>query len=296
MLKVLTAAAASVLLAGCAQTSAWAWLGADGRGPADSAPRQFGFDWRIDGDPGLAPLQVFDDGQRTWLQYPADQAVPALFQRTARGDRLLMPVRRGDYLVLEGVPPHLVMRGGHLAAEARRTTGVTVEDRAAASVAEVPASIPMSEASAVPVEAPVPRLASLSPAVRASPAPAPLPAHLPAPVPPPPPPPPPPQPPAFQPSAFQAGPADLNIRSALGRWAREAGWVFEAEHWAVDVDIPLAGSAAFGEGFRPAVRALLAATELGDRPLQPCFYANRVLRVIPLAQRCDRTSGPGRPS
>lgn len=89
---------------------------------------------------------------------------------------------------------------------------------------------------------------------------------------------------------FQVSPADENIRKALGRWARDAGWVFKAEHWAVDVDIPLAGSAVLGDEFRPAVRALLAATELGERPLQPCFYANRVLRVIPLAQRCDRTA------
>lgn len=92
---------------------------------------------------------------------------------------------------------------------------------------------------------------------------------------------------------FEATPADGNIRRALGRWARSAGWIFDAEHWAVDVDIPLAGSAAFGEEFVPAVRGLLAATELGDRPLQPCFYANQVLRVIPLAQRCDRTQVAG---
>jgi hypothetical protein len=94
-------------------------------------------------------------------------------------------------------------------------------------------------------------------------------------------------------ASFEATPSDGNLRRALGRWARSAGWTFEPEHWAVDVDIPLAGSAAFGPDFVPAVRELLAATELGDRPLQPCFYANRVLRVVPLAQRCDRTQAPG---
>jgi hypothetical protein len=46
-----------------------------------------------------------------------------------------------------------------------------------------------------------------------------------------------------------------------------------------------------------AVRHLLAATELSERPLQPCFYSNQVLRVVPYAQACDRTAGsPARAS
>uniref|UniRef100_UPI0033419912 TcpQ domain-containing protein n=1 Tax=Castellaniella defragrans TaxID=75697 RepID=UPI0033419912 len=276
MFKFLVVAVATVLLAGCAQPSAWAWLEAGGRRPSDAAPRQFAFDWRIDGEPGLAPLQVFDDGERTWLQYPSDQAAPALFERTAHGDRLLAPARQGDYLVIEGVPAHLVMRGGHLMAEARRGD-------AAGSMSPTALRDRGGEpgAASLPVEA----FDDEAPLAAAVPVPAPMPPSVPRPVP---------VPPPATPE-FQAGPGDVNMRRALGRWARDAGWVFEAEHWAVDVDIPLAGSAAFGDAFRPAVRALLAATELGERPLQPCFYANRVLRVIPLAQRCDRTSG-GRPS
>jgi hypothetical protein len=38
---------------------------------------------------------------------------------------------------------------------------------------------------------------------------------------------------------------------------------------------------------------LIEATELSDRPLQPCFYANQVLRVVPLAEACDRTLAEG---
>ncbi|WP_262393781.1 toxin co-regulated pilus biosynthesis Q family protein, partial [Bordetella pertussis] len=81
-----------------------------------------------------------------------------------------------------------------------------------------------------------------------------------------------------------AAPPDLTLRAVLARWARAAGWTFEAEHWALDVDIPLAGKAELPGDFKTAVRALLAATELSERPAQPCFYANRVLRVVPLAQ------------
>lgn len=322
-----------VLLAGCAQTQGWAWPEAPWRASLDVSARHYGFDWRIEGDPALAPLQVFDDGRRVWLQYPLDAPVPAVFQRSVQGDRLLQPRREGDYLVIEGVPDHLVMRGGHRMAQARREAG---QESGPASSPSVDALAPTPVDSAVPVipaakttdgAAPIQatqaaQTVSVAPAMRAAvpvpvmtsepvipqasavmtnpvPAPAAVPDLRPAPIP----------VGARDPMAasaskamsvskvaaaaeFHVSPEDGNIRKALGRWARDAGWLFDAEHWAVDVDIPLAGSAAFGDAFRPAVRGLLAATELGERPLQPCFYANRVLRVVPLAQRCDRTLGP----
>ena len=90
---------------------------------------------------------------------------------------------------------------------------------------------------------------------------------------------------------YTVSPADHTIRQALERWARTARWTFSAEHWAVDVDIPLVGEASFETDFKSAVRELLTATEMGDRPLQPCFYSNRVLRVVPYAQACDRRGG-----
>ncbi len=90
---------------------------------------------------------------------------------------------------------------------------------------------------------------------------------------------------------FVAGPPDTTLRAVLGRWAAQAGWTFSAEHWALNADIPLQGQARFEGEFKTAVRELLRATELADRPLQPCFYANQVLRVVPLAQSCDRSRG-----
>jgi hypothetical protein len=44
-----------------------------------------------------------------------------------------------------------------------------------------------------------------------------------------------------------------------------------------------------GSDFKNAVRKLLSSTDLTDRPLQPCFHTNKVLRVIPKAELCDRT-------
>src|SRR5690606_17184447 len=92
---------------------------------------------------------------------------------------------------------------------------------------------------------------------------------------------------------FAVSPADLTMRQALERWASQSSWTFSPEHWAVDVDIPVVGQASFHTDFKSAVRELLAATEMGDRPLQPCFYSNRVLRVVSYAQACDRRGGMG---
>ena len=86
---------------------------------------------------------------------------------------------------------------------------------------------------------------------------------------------------------FSVSRQDINMRRALTRWASAAGWTFESEHWVADSDVPISAQAALGHDFRDAVRHLLASTEMSDLPLQPCFYSNRVLRVIGYAQSCD---------
>ncbi|MFA7439202.1 TcpQ domain-containing protein [Castellaniella sp.] len=289
--------------------------------PAPSGPlAEYRFDWELSGDPELAPLQVFDDGRHTWLQYPVDTPVPAVFERHSGGDRLLYPEREAGYLRIQGVPAHLVIRGAQQWAHARRAGSAppvaaqAAPESVAASAAASP--FPASAAAASPilgVPAPAPTASSVALAAPALSMPvatrsdpiqpvATQPAATPPAAT---------QPPAMQPAAtqptvarpvppqagpdagFRVAPADGTLRKALAGWAHDAGWVFDAEHWAVDVDIPIAGTAVFPGAFKEAVRSVLAATELGDRPLQPCFYANQVLRVIPLAQRCDRTAAPG---
>jgi len=93
--------------------------------------------------------------------------------------------------------------------------------------------------------------------------------------------------------AFRVTPDDRNFRLALVRWAGLAGWTFRPEHWAVEVDIPITGSASFDAEFKSAVRDLIATTEMAERPLQPCFYANQVLRIVAYAQPCDRAAAKG---
>lgn len=301
-------------------TAALSCLGACTNGPfnggvnpswSTAAPvaRAFRFDWRLSGDPAVAPLQVFDDGKDVWLQFPPGQALPAIFGVRGNGEHALPYVRREPYVVVSGDWHALRFRGGRLAARAERDA-----DNDIAAQAPVDAE-PVVLESATPRQGVndqgvndqgVNELASNGPLRRSvqagsrSEAPiaqAPLGATestlLPAP-----------QatlPVAAAPQAtpavaaaprYRAAPPDTTLRGVLARWADSSGWTFAPQHWAVDVDIPLSASADFAGDFKSAVRELLGATELADRPLQPCFYGNQVLRVVPLAQSCTRAATP----
>lgn len=104
----------------------------------------------------------------------------------------------------------------------------------------------------------------------------------------------------YQPTPYYQGgalydvrPGDMTVRDVLTRWAQQTGWTHKPEHWAIDRDLPISGTAdasAFGFDFKMAVRKLLASTEMTDRPVQPCFYSNHVVRVVPRAELCDRNS------
>lgn len=83
--------------------------------------------------------------------------------------------------------------------------------------------------------------------------------------------------------------SDPNFRKVLTRWANASGWMFEPEHWSVARDIPVGGTDSVIADFKTAVRRLLKSTLLTDLPVQPCFYSNKVLRVIPASELCSRT-------
>lgn len=304
-----------LLLAGCAQfpdlQTAFKSLEPTGM-PEGSTPAegQFHFDWALSGDRNIAPLQVFDDGRKVWLQFGPGSPVPALFARSLKqalqrgiaGDRLLTPRRQGDFLVIDELPALLVIRGGHLQALARRGG----EDVSVADADEAPGhndtGHPVAHGAPLPPPIPVPPPLPLASPPPKSPQQPPvsslatqamsLPASAlsvevmpvapsgtdlgPASLPP-------------LASAFVVGRSDGTLRQALVRWAAQAGWDFGPEHWMVDVDIPITGAASFEVPFVEAVQALVGSTELAVKPLQPCFYSNRVLRIVPYAQACDRT-------
>ena len=87
---------------------------------------------------------------------------------------------------------------------------------------------------------------------------------------------------------FTISRSDKTIREALVSWSKRAGWTHDPEHWTVPFDLPVLSSADLGPDFKTAVRALLSSTDLTNMPLQPCFYSNNVLRVVPRAELCDR--------
>lgn len=91
------------------------------------------------------------------------------------------------------------------------------------------------------------------------------------------------------PTEWQVSVADGTIRNTLRRWTQSNNWTFNTEHWAVAKDFPVQGGATFKGDFKQAVRDLLSSTDLTDYPVQPCFYSNSVLRVVPYAQICDKT-------
>jgi hypothetical protein len=348
----------SLMLAGCESLPDWS---AFTRAAGSAAPSRYSFDWALSGSQAVSPVQVFDDGRRTWLQFAEQATIPAIFSRSARGDVPLTYHRDGPYVVLPGVWPSLVLRGGRLEGFVQRAApadgaeelpqsrvvssqdgqpsyGFHADEKAVPALAgttrdelrPVPLASPVGATKASARRAPAGRrqptvsdsVRAAAPSAVASVAPAetapasagtgsaaqvmPVPSDA-APVP---------APAAPAPreamavaaalghgvtrdppkEAFEISPADRNIRRALGRWAKIAGWTFDVEHWAVDVDVPVVGTARFDAGFKSSVQALLAATELGDRPLRPCFYANKVVRVVPYAQVCDRTRDPARVS
>lgn len=212
----------------------------------------------ISGDRAVAPLQVFDNGRQTWLQFVPGQALPAVFEHTATGDRPLGYTREGPYMLLDGVWPMLVLRGGQLKSLVERVNEQVPEPVVPVAEINTLTDEPVNHTEAA--QATVTELTAESFKVGTE-----------------------------VPQPYTISPQDQNLRSALARWARSAGWTFEPEHWAVDADIPIVGSAAFEPGFKQAVQELVASTELADRPLRPCFYSNLVLRIVPYAQLCDRT-------
>lgn len=287
------------------------WPANDGAGmgwqAAGSAARAFRFDWRLSGDPSVAPMQVFDDGKDVWLQFAPGQPLPAIFGVRAHVEHALPYTRREPYAVVAGAWDALRFRGGRLMALAEREADVAAAPGAPVSLsAEAAVAVPLAGVGQLAGAGPlgirdaaehasaaadgvagkkggegavlghggavdhVSGMAASTSGISATADPSP---NL-----------------AAAASRYRAAPPDTTLRAVLARWADDSGWTFRPQHWAVDVDIPLSASADFAGDFKSAVRELLSATELADKPLQPCFYGNQVLRVVPLAQSCSRAT------
>lgn len=259
---------------------AWTGLLCLAVGTAVQAAPAYDFAYRVSGDRRVAPQQVFDDGSTTYIQYYPGQVLPALLATSPDGgQRLLHHTQLGPYVTVAGTHGALIAQLGSVravidyAGQAPRMPDAAVT--LAPPVTLAPAQTDVASWTALPAIAPSQTPASTP--MFTQPAAVPIPATViaPAPV----------EPPA---RILDVTLADQNLRRVLTRWAEESGWIFRAEHWTPDVDIAISARASFSSDFKSSVRALLAGTELSSRPLQPCFYANQVLRVVPQAERCDR--------
>jgi type IV secretion system protein VirB9 len=84
---------------------------AEGEKPVD--PAMLNFQWIRRGDARIQPVQLYDDGQSTYLTWPKDVTLPAILIRDEKGAE--GPVNfavRGDTIVIEGVLSPLFLRSG----------------------------------------------------------------------------------------------------------------------------------------------------------------------------------------
>jgi len=89
--------------------------------PRDGAPvADYDFNWLLSGDPMVAPLQVFSGAGRIWLQFAPGRTPPALFAQTPAGLQPLPYQRQDPYVIVDGMWPVLIVRGGHQVARVEK--------------------------------------------------------------------------------------------------------------------------------------------------------------------------------
>lgn len=246
-----------LLLSGCETTQSWTQRLSFLVPQPESAIR-FDFNWRLSGAREVAPLQVFSSDKQLWLQFASGQNIPAIFALEQQRHTPLSYTYSDPYVIVKGTWRHLVFRGAALKAEARYEAPLVTDTSVNNAVDELVApsvTVPQTTATTAVVE-------PAAPALRAEPI-------------------------ALASTVFTAKPEDGTLRQVLKRWAQYGGWLFEDQHWEVEVDLPIASLAQFSPDFDESVVQLMRSTALGARPLQACLYSNKVLRVIPLAQNCD---------
>jgi len=78
---------------------------------AAAASRRQETRYRISGDRALRPSAVSDDGEHTYVDWPADRPIPAIFQIGDNGEeRLVNGGMRADAFVIDGIASKLIFR------------------------------------------------------------------------------------------------------------------------------------------------------------------------------------------
>lgn len=105
-------------------------------------PATLNFAWAAKGERKLLPARTYDDGNATYLAWPAGMPVPAILARDENGTEgpVNFAVRDG-VIVVDGVPRELVLRSGKQVA----TLANTAPPRAPAPVAASPAALALNQ-------------------------------------------------------------------------------------------------------------------------------------------------------
>ncbi|CAN7626034.1 TrbG/VirB9 family P-type conjugative transfer protein [Acidovorax delafieldii] len=73
---------------------------------------RYDFAYRIDAQPRVRPVQVFDDGTNTYFQFQGGDAVPAIFKMTPAGPELTSQAFEGPYLRVDGIAQQYLLKLG----------------------------------------------------------------------------------------------------------------------------------------------------------------------------------------
>jgi len=85
---------------------------------ADSARvGAYDFSYTSAGDTPARPIQVFDDGKSTYMQFRPGMAVPAIFSTASGSPQLLVPTQEGPYIRVDKVLGSMVLQMGRSRAE-----------------------------------------------------------------------------------------------------------------------------------------------------------------------------------
>jgi type IV secretion system protein VirB9 len=75
----------------------------------------YNFNYELTGEPSIAPVKVFDNGEFTYFQFPKKSSdLPAIFSVDSSGFESLVNFRAaGDYLIVERVSAQFTLRNGN---------------------------------------------------------------------------------------------------------------------------------------------------------------------------------------
>jgi type IV secretion system protein VirB9 len=92
-------------------------------GPLQSAEAQLIVEgrYRLSGEQSLRPSRISDDGQHTYIEFPREAAIPAIYAVDERGNEALVNgMMRDDLYVIDAVVPRLIFRIDQHVARATR--------------------------------------------------------------------------------------------------------------------------------------------------------------------------------